>query len=41
MPGSHLEQIGAARDTILNLPTIAEMPLARYWQMAGMQEVEK
>jgi mono/diheme cytochrome c family protein len=35
LPGTHLEQVGAARDAILNLPTLMEMPLARYWLQDG------
>jgi mono/diheme cytochrome c family protein len=37
LPGPHLEQIGAARDAILNLPRISELPLTRYWMQSGGQ----
>jgi len=35
LPGTNLEQIDAARDTILNLERISELPLTRYWMQSG------
>jgi mono/diheme cytochrome c family protein len=35
VPGTHMEQIEAARDTILNLERIGELPLTRYWMQTG------
>ncbi len=35
LPGTDLEQIEGARDAILNLPRINEMPLTRYWMQSG------
>jgi hypothetical protein len=35
LPGHHEDQIGAARDALLNLPRITEMPLTRYWMQSG------
>jgi mono/diheme cytochrome c family protein len=35
VPGNHFEQIDTARDTILNLQLISELPLTRYFMQSG------
>jgi mono/diheme cytochrome c family protein len=35
VPGTHYEQIDAARDTILNLERISELPVTRYFMQSG------
>jgi hypothetical protein len=41
LPGNQPEQVRAARDTILNLPTINALPITRYWMELGAAAPEK
>jgi mono/diheme cytochrome c family protein len=41
LPGTQQEQVQAARDTVLNLPTIGALPLTRAWMQHGSSGGEK